>query len=191
MRFDFLRKDSENDSDDDDEKYEVRLTMAYNPLSPIALLATPILIVDNWIALNVLLPAAVDPDPLNSFRVLMGQLYGIAGLAHLADLLVGNSSLLVAAGIPVYAELTPFAKAYAWLWCAAGPLSYWATSSVDRRRMGPSSLLADGSLAFYGLIEIGGVYLGSGTFEALINAVAVQGIVVAAWIYSSKKNENR
>lgn len=37
----------------------VVLTMEYNPLSPVALLATPALVADNWIALNVLLPAAI------------------------------------------------------------------------------------------------------------------------------------
>lgn len=186
MQFDFPQKGGDNNN-----KQEVQLTMTYNPLSPLAVLATPILVVDNWIALNILLPAAVDPDPLNSFRTLMGQLYGIAGLAHLVDLLAGDSVLFSSAGIPVYSDLPPLGQAYAWFWCAVGPLSYWATSATSQQE--PSnrpSFLADGSLVLYGLVEIIGVYLASANSEALINAIAVQGIVSAAWIYSSKKDKS-
>jgi len=193
MQFDFLPKDNNNSSNggrNDDKNHEVQLTMTYNPLSPLAVLATPVLVLDNWIALNVLLPAAVDTNPLNSFRNLMGQLYGIAGLAHLADLIVGNSLLFSSAGIPVYNDLLPISKAYALLWCAVGPLSYWATSTSQREAQTRPSLIADGSLVLYGLVEVGGVYLGSVMPEALINAIVVQVVVAAAWIYSYKKDES-
>ena len=36
----------------------VDLAMSYEPASPLALLAAPVLVVDNWLALNVLLPRA-------------------------------------------------------------------------------------------------------------------------------------
>jgi hypothetical protein len=39
---------------------EVTLTMGYNPLSIISVLATPVLTIDNWAALHVFLPAAVS-----------------------------------------------------------------------------------------------------------------------------------
>eukprot|EP00980_Cylindrotheca_fusiformis_P006767 scaffold1413_cov117-Cylindrotheca_fusiformis.AAC.7 len=38
---------------------KVVLTMAYDPVSPIALAATPVLVMDNWMALKVLLPKAL------------------------------------------------------------------------------------------------------------------------------------
>jgi hypothetical protein len=94
---------------------QITLTMGYTPVSPLAIFATPVLIVDNWIALNILLPAAVDPHPIDSFRKLMGALYGIAGLAHLADLVVGNSILLTSIGLPAFDELSLAAQAYALL----------------------------------------------------------------------------
>jgi hypothetical protein len=166
------------------EDNEVTLTMGYNPLSPLAILAVPVLMVDNWVALNVLLPAAVDTAPLDSFRKLMGGLYGGAGLAHLADLLVGPSTLLVAAGAPIFSNLPPAGQAFALLWCAAGPVSFAASRTAD-----DNPLIADAGLVFYGLVEVVGAYLThNGPSEALANALGVQGVVLAAWLYSSKKN---
>lgn len=177
MRFDF-------------QDHKVTLEMEYNPLSPLALLAMPVLIVDNWIALNVLLPAAVDQRPLDSFRKLMGTLYGFAGMAHLVDILGGGSVLFQTAGIPVFSALEFTGKAFALLWCAAGPLAFWATHQ-QQKRIGEEEAslqwLPDASLAFYGLVEVAGVFLGHGTTEAMTNAVVVQVIVLAAWIYSSQK----
>ncbi len=37
--------------------------------------------------------AALEPAPLTEFRQLMGTLYGFAGLAHAADLLLGPSQV--------------------------------------------------------------------------------------------------
>ena len=42
----------------------VNLAMSYEPASPLALLAAPVLVVDNWLALNVLLPRAFSGSPL-------------------------------------------------------------------------------------------------------------------------------
>ena len=42
----------------------VDLAMSYEPASPLALLAAPVLVVDNWLALNVLLPRAFSGSPL-------------------------------------------------------------------------------------------------------------------------------
>lgn len=73
------------------------LQMEYKPPSPLAILAIPILTLDNALALKVLLPSVllleessssptttnnkdknVPPLPLDKFRSLMGNLYGIA-----------------------------------------------------------------------------------------------------------------
>jgi hypothetical protein len=170
MRFDF-------------EDNQVKLTMGYNPISPLAILATPVLLVDNWIALNVLLPAAVDPNPLDSFRKLMGLLYGAAGFAHLADLAVGPSAILVAAGAPVFAELPPLGEAYALLWCLAGPVSFVASRSEK-------SQVADNGLIFYGVIEVIGAILTQSSV-AFVNSIGVQAVVLAAWFYSKKGKERR
>jgi len=159
---------------------QVQLEMEYNPLSPIALLATPVLVVDNWIALNVLLPAAVDPTPLDSFRKLMGTLYCGAGLAHLVDCVGGDSVLLTAVGLPMFSDLALIGKAYACLWCAAGPFAFWAT------RQTKPAFLPDFSLFLYGFIEVLGVIIPNSP-EAIVNACTVQAIVLAAWFYSANK----
>ena len=163
---------------------QVKLTMGYNPLSPLAILATPVLIVDNWLALNVLLPAAVDTTPLDSFRKLMGSLYGIAGLAHLADILVGPSTLLVEAGTVEFSHLPPAGQAYALLWCAVGPLSYGLSlKSLSK------PYLADLGLVVYGIVEVlGTVLIGNST--AIMNASLVQAVVLRAWAYSWNKQAN-
>jgi hypothetical protein len=127
--------------------------------------------------------ASSDPNPLDSFRKLIGILYGGAGLAHLADLLVGPSALLVAAGPPMFADLTPQGQAFALLWCAAGPVSFAASRADD-------PLIADAGLVFYGLVEVVGAFLTPRNSEAFTNALLLQGVVLATWLYSSKKNES-
>lgn len=162
---------------------QVRLTMGYTPVSPLAILTTPVLIVDNWIALNVLLPAAVDPSPLDSFRKLMGSLYGLAGILHAVDLYLGDSLLFTATGIPVYTDLPVQGQALAALWCAVGPLSWW----LSRQK---SALVGDLGLILYGSVESLGAFL-SGNGAASGNAIAVQAIVAAAWIYSYQEQRSR
>ncbi|CAJ1948521.1 unnamed protein product [Cylindrotheca closterium] len=44
---------------------KVVLTMGYDPVSPIALAATPVLVLDNWMALKVLLPRAINKQSNN------------------------------------------------------------------------------------------------------------------------------
>ena len=126
-------------------------------------------------------PPAVGPAegsaPLDRFRSLMGTLYGVAGIAHAADLLIGPSTLLTAAGAPPFRELPPPAQALAGLWCLAGPLAY-----LTSRRGGRA---ADAGLVVYGLVEV----LGAAFTDALPNALAVQGVVAASWIYSSSKTQ--
>ena len=165
----------------------VSLRMEYEPLSPLALLAVPILMADNALALKLLLPSvlvSVTPSPLNEFRQLMGILYGFAGIAHLCDCLI-DSKLLVSAGSQSFYQLPPLGQAFALLWCAAGPLS-WSASRIGGRT-------ADLGLIGYGLIEVVGagfIHFGSGAatdLDPFSNAIIVQGIVALAWLYSSQK----
>jgi hypothetical protein len=62
----------------------VDLAMSYEPASPLALLAAPVLIVDNWLALNVLLPRAFSGSPLVRQR-------DVPGLAFFALLSTSHS----------------------------------------------------------------------------------------------------
>jgi hypothetical protein len=164
---------------------QVDLTMGFTPVSPLAYLATPVLVVDNWIALNVLLPAAVNPTPLDSFRKLMGVLYGVAGFAHAMDLWLGGSVLFTSFGLPAFADLPVEGQAFAGLWCAVGPLSYFLSHAT-----GSSKRLGDLGIFLYGLVEILGA-ISSGNQEAWTNAIGVQLVVLAAWLYSNQKQESR
>ena len=187
-------------SNDTAQRCNVKLNMSYEPVSPIAILAIPALVIDNAVALRVLLPSVLSsqqssssPSSLDKFRSLMGTLYGVAGIAHLADCLL-DSQLLIAAGSQPFELLPPLGKAYALLWCGAGPLSF-VTSRIGGK-------VANLGLVFYGIIEIVGAYLiqlqGSSTSESLsttattvadpfINAIIVQAIVAGAWLYSSQR----
>ena len=53
----------------------VDLAMSYEPASPLALLAAPVLVVDNWLALNVLLPRAFSGSPLVRQRDVPGLVF--------------------------------------------------------------------------------------------------------------------
>ena len=130
--------------------------------------------------------SAEGSAPLDRFRTLMGTLYGVAGLAHATDLLIGQSALLTAAGAPPFWELPPAAQALAAAWCLAGPLAY-----LTSRRGGR---VADAGLVAYGLVEVLGAALVSANVDAaelaaLPNALAVQGVVAASWIYSSMQTD--
>jgi len=124
-------------------------------------------------------------ENLNKFRLLMGSLYGIAGISHFIDCYYGSSQLLVLAGLPTYYEL-PFAgQIFAIVWCLVGPLSFvlsqWGVKVGNNR-------LADVGLIIYGLVEIGGAAFSPNT-STIVNAVVVQVVVLAAWIYSCQKEE--
>jgi hypothetical protein len=171
------------------------LEMEYEPQSPLAVLATPILTVDNALALKVLLPSVLhglsttttSTAALDKFRSLMGTLYGIAGLVHAYDLIYGGSQLLVAAGAPPFEALPLQGQAVAILWCLVGPLSF------VKSRIGGN--IADLGLILYGLVEVAGagairIGYGAGNLDPLVNAILVQGIVGLSWLYSSQKKED-
>ena len=183
----------------DDEATTVRLTMEYTPKSPLAVLATPALVVDNWLALNVLLPAAVDTRPLDTFQKLIGVLYGIAGIAHLLDLLVGGSQLFTTViGIPSFEDLDFAGQAYALVWCAAGPFAYYLSTTTAQSYQGSGDAAntlnrADLGIVLYGIVELLGAAFSSGITGAspdvVSNAGGVQVIVLAAWVYSYQKQQ--
>ena len=143
---------------------------------------------DNALASEV--PPDVPPEepPLDKFRSLMGALYGVAGVAHAADLFAGPSALFAAAGAPPFQALPPPAQALAIVWCATGPLAY-----VTSRRGGR---VADAGLVAYGVVEVLGAALIATNVDAsalppdaigaLPNALAVQGVVAASWVYSAR-----
>jgi hypothetical protein len=164
----------------------VDLTMGYTPASLVAYLATPALVVDNWLALHVWLPAAIDPTPLDSYRRLMGVLYGVAGLAHAVDLCWGGSVLFASIGLPPFADLPIEGRAYAALWCAVGPLSYYLSSRAANNGGSSSARLGDLGIFLYGFVEVLGALL-SGDQRAWTNAIGVQVVVFAAWLYSNQK----
>ena len=137
--------------------------------------------IDDALAPTVGTVVAEGSPPLDRFRSLMGTLYGIAGLAHAADL-AGPSALLTAAGAPPFQDLPPSAQALAAAWCLVGPVAYAAS-----RRGGRA---ADAGLVAYGVVEVLGAALISANVDAaelaaLPNALAVQGVVAASWVYSS------
>jgi hypothetical protein len=173
------------------------LDMEFTPQFPLlGMLAFPLLSIDNWLALNFLLPAVLATDEeaarlgpvryskISQFRRLMGLLYGFAGLAHLADMLVGESELLAMAGAPTFGLLPPEGKAYALLWCLSGPLAF-AQATVGGR-------VADIGLISYGLIEVAGALLCRMSWpleaaepnDVVLQAVSVQLLVLTSWLYS-------
>ncbi|CAM9510288.1 unnamed protein product [Heterosigma akashiwo] len=173
----------------------VDLEMSYEPQSPLAVLAQPVLSVDNAFALKVLLPAAIqsistseeENSNIDKFRQLMGTLYGFAGLAHAADIL-GPNLLFEKFGIPPFAELPLGGQVLAVIWCLSGGLSYALSRSQN-------ALLADVGIIQYGLVEVSGSFLSNQYFNsdltaaALQNAVLIQPIVAASWLYSKSKKE--
>ena len=177
------------------KKTNVMLNMKYQPESFLAVVALPILTIDNFVALNFLLPAAMKKQPeLDKFRTLMGTLYGIAGVAHVGDCILGSSHLLTMAGAPSFLMLPFWGKLYALLWCLVGPISFGLS------RVGAG--LADIGLLLYGIVEVGGAALISiyclsptnvgdaATIDPLMNAVLLQVIVGASWYYSAKKPQS-
>lgn len=168
------------------------LQMEYKPESPIALLAAPILVADNALALNILLPSALEKDSskkssIDDFRSLMGSLYGIAGVAHLVDSLL-SSQLLTSAGSPPFNSLPPLGQGLVLIWCFMGFVSF-AFSRIG-------GFAADLGLILYGFVEMscagiirfrGDAIVGS--LDPLTNAIMVQAIVALAWLYSAKKDD--
>lgn len=115
---------------------------------------------------------------LNTFRSLMGTLYGFAGIAHAVDCLFGSSQLLVAAGNLPFNELPMVGQILALIWCLAGPLAF-----ILSRKGGT---VADAGLATYGIVEMGCAAF-SPDVGTVINAGLVQVIVFASWMFSRQK----
>lgn len=200
MAFDIQQAgSSKNTQKQEDEKAatEVLLTMSYTPVSILALLAVPVLTLDNAVALKFLLPAAMKESPsLDQFRSLMGSLYLFAGLAHLVDCVAGPSQLLTMAGAPTFDMLPQLGQLYAILWCFTGPLSF----ALSRKSWSGGAGYADIGLILYGLVEVIGAGLVELNYDSaastgmmldvlgpFANAILVQGIVTAAWFYSANK----
>jgi hypothetical protein len=166
----------------------VDLIMEYEPQNVLGTLAIPVLTIDNALALKVLLPNVMRQEtirkkPLQDFQTLMGTLYGVAGLAHFADCLLGDSQLLVAAGCPAFAELPIEGKALALLWCTAGPAAFYCSRRVGLEYIG---------LIGYGVIEVACAAVAASIaatpqVDPLFNALGVQAIVAASWLFSSEK----
>ncbi|KAH8094998.1 hypothetical protein JL720_2267 [Aureococcus anophagefferens] len=127
---------------------------------------------------------AVDTTPkIDKFRDLMGALYGVAGVAHAADCLAGPSDLLTLAGAPPFYELPALGQAFALLWCLSGPAAY-ACARVGGR-------VADAGLVQYGAIECAGAGAAAAAYggASLPNALAVQAVVGAAWVFSNSRDD--
>jgi|AntRauTorckE5430_2_1112549.scaffolds.fasta_scaffold06032_2 hypothetical protein len=120
-----------------------------------------------------------DTD-LNKYRSLMGNLYGVAGVAHAVDSFFGPSALITASGAPPFLELPLIGKGLVALWCLAGPLAFVLA------RVGNAA--ADIGLILYGVIEVIGAYFLPEN-SAFVNAIAVQIVVFAAWQYSRVKSD--
>ena len=185
----------DDDCNGDEASTRVLLTMEYRPRSILGRLAAPVLIIDNFLALRVLLPNALRQpvSRLEEFRTLMGTLYGIAGLLHLADCLLGPSQLLVQAGFPSFYNLSTIGQLLVLVWCAVGPLAFW----LSRNREGDLGLLTYG-LTEVVLAAVATQHLAPPTEAAVVNAVVVQAVVLASWVYchvisgsqEPKSNEN-
>jgi hypothetical protein len=179
---------------------DVELLMSYEPLSPLARLAVPVLMADNMLALNCLLPAALAPprSKLAQFRELIGALFGFAGVAHLVDCVVGPSLMLTSAGAPPFADLPTAGQALALGWCLAGPVAF-ALSRLGGRA-------ADAGLGLYGFVEVGcaavaaGALPGVATYDAgwwagagsdgLVKAIGVQVVIAASWMYTARAGDS-
>jgi hypothetical protein len=96
----------------------VHFTMEYEPQNALAYVAIPFLVLDNAIAVKWLLRKALmvqtrtipstTTTALDAFYSLMGTLYGIAGVLHAVDCLLGPSQLLLSLGSPVsYYQMPP------------------------------------------------------------------------------------
>jgi len=122
-----------------------------------------------------------EVEPLDKFRTLMGWLYFGAGIAHFYDILIGDSSLLKAAGLEPFGLSSPPAQLLALLWCFSGPLALALV--IAGRRARNSGSLADLGLLQYGIIEVGCAAL-AGSSETLQSALLVQAAVAASWNYT-------
>lgn len=119
----------------------------------------------------------------------MGTLYGLAGVLHFGDCVLGTSQLFANLGWPSFYELPTEGQLLTLFWCAMGPITY-VLSLVG---------LGDIGLVSYGLVEVSLATLANEQFALpeetanaawgldppVANAVLVQAIILASWIYSS------
>lgn len=219
MLFELSSSSSSDDDNAPSSSVTVDLTMEYEPVNALlGQLAIPVLTMDNAIALRVLLPMALQQQqqqqrwtPLDEFRSIMGSLYGVAGVAHAFDLLLGDSQLLIAAGCPAYSNLPAAGQFLALIWCAAGPIAF-ATTRMNHHQEGSATTaatIADAGLIFYGSVEVACaavvavtaaaaasnpppsmVTTATSTMNPLASALAVQLVVAASWLYSSQKTKD-
>ena len=103
--------------------------------------------------INIETSISNNEENLNKFRILMGSLYGIAGISHFIDCFYGSSQLLAMAGLPTYYELPLEGQIFAIVWCFAGPLSFLL--SQYGVKVGNNGSLADVGLIIYGLVVAG------------------------------------
>lgn len=134
---------------------------------------------------------AIEPKRLVAFRTLMGHLYGIAGVAHAADLLAGPSTLPALAGAPAFASMDATQKALALVWCALGPLAAAAGSAGSPK-------IAEAGLVVYGAYEVGlaascAAAFGAVGGDAVTSATAVQVVVFGCyqWLSPTRSSSSR
>lgn len=160
---------------------EVGLEMSYEPISPIARLAVPILLADNALALKFLLPNVLQNlgiSKLDQFRQIMAMLYCGAGLLHFSDLILGNSLLFTQAGAPQFGDLPALGQVYALAWCVSGPLALYLSRQHKK---------GDIALIQYGIVEVmGSLLIGANVANGIVvilNAIGVQTAVIGSWFY--------
>eukprot|EP00747_Dinoflagellata_sp_TGD_P169797 gnl/TRDRNA2_/TRDRNA2_199720_c0_seq1.p1 gnl/TRDRNA2_/TRDRNA2_199720_c0~~gnl/TRDRNA2_/TRDRNA2_199720_c0_seq1.p1 ORF type:complete len:283 (-),score=38.39 gnl/TRDRNA2_/TRDRNA2_199720_c0_seq1:168-1016(-) len=123
---------------------------------------------------------------LDEFRSLMSNLYGVAGVSHLYDLLVGDSTLLrmQSDGMAAFASLPPEGQALALLWGAMGP-AVWLARPRDDRSVEPA--VTDLALAAYGMVEVCCAWLTNHAYrpasDPTISALGVQALVGGCYSY--------
>ncbi len=72
-----------------------------------------------------------------------------------------------------------------------GPIAYYFLSSTANNDDDAPLLPANFRLVFYGLVEqVLGAYLTNNS-DVLVNAMAVRGIVLAAWVYSYRNQQEK
>jgi len=123
---------------------------------------------------------AVKKSRLDEYRSLMAILYGCAGVAHLLDLLVGDSALLrlESGGVASFATLPPEGKALTLLWGAMGPAVWFARPRKDGS---VKPAITDLALLAYGVVEICSAWAAGNAYhpasDPVIGALGVQVVV--------------
>lgn len=128
---------------------------------------------------------SLSSSPLCDFHLLMGKLYGVAGLAHFTDLLFGQSTILTMAGAPKLSDLPLLGQFYALVWCVSGLVAAITSRNENWALAG---------IAIYGIVEVVGATILLASFDTVggwtvVNAVLVQIAVAMAWVYALQKEK--